>query len=77
MTDDPKFEFMVERLADGTYLARSFGASIVTEAATVEELREQICEAVCCHFDDGCAPGSVLLRFVEVVSEETVERGEG
>ena len=74
MTDDTKFEFMVEKLADGTYLARSFGACIVTEAATVEELRQQICDAVCCHFDEGCAPGSVLLRFVEVVREEAVER---
>ena len=74
MTDDPKFEFMVEKLPDGTYLARSFGACIVTEAQSVEELRRQICEAVCCHFDEGCAPGKVLLRFVEVVSEETVDR---
>ena len=74
MTDEQKFEFMVEKQADGTYLARSFGACIVTEAATVAELRQQICEAVCCHFDERCAPGSVLLRFVEVVGEETVER---
>ena len=74
MTEDPQFEFMVEKLADGTYLARSFGACIVTEAQTVEELRQQICEAVCCHFDEGCAPGKVLLRFVEVVGEETVDR---
>ena len=74
MTNDPEFEFMVEKLEDGTYLARSFGACIVTEAATVEELRKQICDAVCCHFDEGCAPGSVLLRFVDVISEEIVER---
>ena len=74
MSDDPRFEFMVEKLEDGTYLARSFGASIVTEAANIEELRDQICEAVCCHFDEGCAPGSVLLRFVEVVDEEIVDR---
>ncbi|MDJ0764003.1 MAG: 2-oxoisovalerate dehydrogenase [Myxococcota bacterium] len=74
MTDDPKFEFMVEQLKDGTYLARSFAACIFTEAATIEELREQICDAVCCHFDAGCAPGSVLLRFVEVVKEEIVTR---
>ena len=74
MKDDPRFEFMVEKQKDGTYLARSFGACIITEAATIEELREQICDAVCCHFDEGCAPGSVLLRFVEVVSEEIVDR---
>lgn len=74
MNDDPIFEFMVEKLEDGTYLARSFGACIVTEAKTVDDLRAQICDAVCCHFDEGCAPGKVLLRFVEVVREETVDR---
>ncbi len=74
MIDDPKFEFMVEKLEDGTYLARSFGACIVTEAPTIEELRTQICDAVCCHFDEGCAPGKVVLKFVEVVKKETVSR---
>ena len=74
MTEDTKFEFMVEKLKDGTYLARSFGACVVTEAQTIEELRQRICDAVCCHFDEGCAPESVVLRFVEVVAEETVHR---
>ena len=74
MAEESKFEFIVEQLADGTYLARSVGACIVTEAPTVEALRKEICDAVCCHFDEGCAPGKVLLRFVETVREETLDR---
>lgn len=70
---EQRFEFIVERLADGGYLARSFGACIVTEAATVEELKQEICDAVCCHFDSGCTPGAVVLRFIEVTREETIE----
>ena len=69
---DQQFEFIVERAPDGTYVARSFGACIVTEAATVEELKREICDAVCCHFDEGCTPTAVKLRFVEVVREEVV-----
>jgi hypothetical protein len=72
MTDEPIFEFIVERLEDGTYLARSFGACIVTEAATLEDLRRQVRDAVCCHFDEKCAPGKVVLKFIEVVDEEVV-----
>jgi len=72
MNDDPQFEFFVEKLDDGTYLARSFGACIVTEAASLEELRQQVRDAVCCHFDESCAPGRIVLKFVEVVDEEVV-----
>lgn len=73
MNEEQHFEFIVEKLEDGTYLARSFGACIVTEAASLDELRQQVREAVCCHFDESCAPGRVVLKFVEVVREEVVD----
>ena len=72
MNEESHFEFIVEKLEDGTFLARSFGACIVTEARSLDELREQVRDAVCCHFDEDCAPGKVVLKFVEVVSEEVI-----
>jgi hypothetical protein len=73
MSEEQHFEFIVEQLEDGTYLARSFGACIVTEAASLDELRQQVRDAVCCHFDEKCAPGRVVLKFVEVVKREVVD----
>ena len=72
MEEDERFEFIVEELPDGTYLARSFGACIVTEAKSLEELRQQVKDAVCCHFDENCAPKGIRLRFVETVGEEVI-----
>ncbi|HUU92103.1 MAG TPA: 2-oxoisovalerate dehydrogenase E1 subunit beta [Phycisphaerae bacterium] len=43
--------FQVEEDPDGGFTARAAGASIFTEADTVEALRENIREAVCCHFE--------------------------
>jgi predicted RNase H-like HicB family nuclease len=45
--------------------ARSIGASIFTEADTVEELRAGIREAVACHFEDPTErPKVIRLHFV-------------
>jgi len=67
------FEFFIEKTEEGRYIARSWGACMMTSADTIEELRQHIKEAVCCHFDEGCEPAKVRLRFVEVVREECVE----
>jgi len=74
MEDDQVFEVIVEELPDGTFLARSFGCCIVTEADNLVELRAQVREAVCCHFDDDCAPRAIRLRFVKTVREELVDK---
>lgn len=73
MNEEQHFEFIVEKLEDGTYLARSFGACIVTEAKSLDDLKQQVREAVCCHFDEDCTPGKVVLKFVEVVRREVVD----
>ncbi len=70
---DEHIEFIVEKLPDGRYSAQAMGACIVTEADDLQTLKQEICDAVCCHFDDDCKPGRVKLRFVEVVSEELLE----
>ncbi len=44
--------FLVEEAAEGGYTARALGESIFTEADDLPNLREQIGDAVQCHFDD-------------------------
>lgn len=56
--------FMVEEAVEGGYIASALGASIVTEADTLPELREMVRDAVQCHFDQGEAPGIIRLHFV-------------
>jgi predicted RNase H-like HicB family nuclease len=56
--------FQVEEDPDGGFTARAVGASIFTEADTLEELRENIRDAVNCHFDDAAErPKIVRLHF--------------
>lgn len=56
--------FVVEEAAEGGYIARAVGASIVTEADDLEGLREQVRDAVRCHFDEGKAPKLIRLHHV-------------
>lgn len=56
--------FEVEEAPEGGYTARALGASIFTEADTLEELHEQVRDAVRCHFDEGEAPAMIRLHFV-------------
>jgi len=45
--------FLVEESEEGGYMAKGFGVSIYTDAATIEELKIAVKDAVNCHFDDG------------------------
>ena len=56
--------FLVEEAPEGGYIARALGASIFTEADTMAELREQVRDAVKCHFDEGQEPKMIRLHFV-------------
>jgi hypothetical protein len=56
--------FMVEDAPEGGYTARALGASIFTEADNLDELREQVRDAVKCHFDEGQGPKVIRLHFV-------------
>ena len=44
--------FRVVEEPDGRFIAHAAGESIFTEADTIDNLREQIRDAVTCHFDD-------------------------
>ena len=56
--------FVVEAAPVGGYLARAVGASIHTEADTLEMLGTAIREAVACHFEEGHGPRVIRLHVV-------------
>jgi hypothetical protein len=56
--------FMVENAPEGGYTARALGVSIFTEADDLEALRQQVRDAVRCHFEAGQGPKVIRLHFV-------------
>jgi len=56
-----KIIFLVETAPEGGYTARALGESIYTEADDLVALREQVRDAVECHFEDTEKPK--LIRF--------------
>jgi len=56
--------FLVEDAPEGGYMARALGESIFTEAEDLSGLREQVRDAVRCHFSDGQGPRIIRLHFV-------------
>ena len=55
--------FLVEEAPEGGYTARALGESIFTEADDIPALREQVRDAVRCHFDEGDSPRVIRLHF--------------
>jgi len=53
--------FLTEEAPEGGYTARALGESIFTEADTLEELHQQIRDAVLCHFEKSFAASFILL----------------
>ncbi|MFC1610883.1 2-oxoisovalerate dehydrogenase [Myxococcota bacterium] len=56
--------FVVEEAPEGGFTARALGASIFTEADSVDELHEHVRDAVQCHFDEDQTPKVIRLHFV-------------
>ena len=57
--------FIVESADEGGYTARALGYSIFTEGETLNELKENIKEAVKCHFDEKDRPRIARLHMVK------------
>ncbi len=57
--------FLVEEDSVSGFIARALGQSIVTEAETLEELRDKIRDAIRCHFDENDLPRIIRLHFVK------------
>jgi len=56
--------FSVVESAEGGLTARAVGHSIFTEAESLEELRQNVREAVECHFEAGQVPKLIHLHIV-------------
>jgi hypothetical protein len=56
--------FLIEEAAEGGFVARALGASIVTEADTYEQLKASVRDAVRCHFAGSAPPAAIRLHFV-------------
>lgn len=61
--------FLVEESEEGGYIARALGHSIYTEADTFEELKQEVADAVRCHFEEPNMPR--IVRF-HMVKEEVI-----
>lgn len=57
--------FLVEESIEGGYTAKALGESIYTEANTIEELKNEIKDAVLCHFEDDEMPKIIRLHMVK------------
>ena len=54
--------FLVEDAAEGGLVARALGHAIYTDADSYEELRQQVRDAVQCHFDASERPTMIRLH---------------
>ncbi len=56
--------FVVEESPEGGFTASAVGPSIVTEADSLEDLRDKVRDAVRCHYEDADVPKLIRLHFV-------------
>ncbi len=57
--------FLVEDAAEGGLVARALDHSIYTDADSYDELRQQVRDAVHCHFDASERPTMIRLHYVK------------
>jgi hypothetical protein len=58
-----EIHFIVEESPEGGYIARAVAAAIFTEADDLESLREQVRDAVRCHFENADRPSLIRLHI--------------
>jgi len=56
--------FIVEESDEGGYEAKALGESIFTEGESLNELKQNIKDAVTCHFEEN-APKIIRLHYVK------------
>ena len=56
--------FYIQDSVEGGFEAKALGFSIFTEGNSIEELKENIRDAVNCHFDAEDLPHVIRLHFV-------------
>ena len=70
MADTNEIIFLVEDAPEGGYTARALGESIFTEADDLDAVRNNIRDAVDCHFEPEERPRLICLHYV---SEKMME----
>lgn len=65
--------FVVENPDEGGYTAKALDHSIYTAGETLDELRENIKDAVRCHFDEKDRP---RLARLHMVRDEVMDKGD-
>ena len=55
--------FIAEADPDCGYRARAVGQSIFAQAATIDDLKAAVIDAVKCHFDEGDMPRHIRLQL--------------
>jgi len=60
----PEIVFLVQESPEGGYEAHALGHAIFTEADDLPSLKEQVRDAVRCHFDEGERPAVIRLHMV-------------
>jgi hypothetical protein len=60
---DSEIIFAVEESPEGGYEAHALGHAIFTQADSMDELRDMVRHAVCCHFDPDSIPAVIRLSF--------------
>lgn len=56
--------FLVEEAPEGGYTARALGESIFTEGDSLDDLRQQVRDAVRCHFEEQKRPSIIRLHYI-------------
>ena len=62
---DKEIIFLIEEAPEGGYIARALGHSIFTESDTMDTIKEEIKDAVKCHFDETEIPRIIRLHFIK------------
>lgn len=62
---DKEIVFLVEEAPEGGFIARALGHSIFTESDSLDTIREEIKDAVRCHFDEEQLPRIIRLHFIK------------
>ena len=64
MKNPSEIVFLQQDDPDGGYVATALGHSVVTQGATLDEIRAAVRDAVMCHFVEAERPSVIRLHYV-------------
>jgi hypothetical protein len=57
--------FIVEEEPEGGYIAKAVGESIFTQGENEQEIRDNVLDAVNCHFNEDEKPTAIHLHYIK------------